>query len=149
MVGEVPAGRRVGTEVRQFLHRDAGALLLRAPPVILPLDLQEGVAGVHVGPGPDLLPAEAPVVVVGEHPEVPRVEIHGIIGADARPLRDEDPVPGLRRIPQDSLERGLVGKVLCVNPVHQLHRVHLLQGDGRERLQGAGEIDMGFLRHPG
>ena len=102
MTCEIPAGGFVAPEIRQFPDRDFRPFFLRPSPVVLPFDLQEGVAGIDIGAGAHLLPAEPLVVVVGEHPEAFGVEVHGVVGTDPGAVGDKDPIAGLRRIPENA-----------------------------------------------
>ena len=147
-VVEVPAGGGIGPEIRELVHGDSGALFLCPPAVVLPLDLEESLAGIDIGARADFLPMEFLVPVVGEHPEAVGVEVDGVVRADAGTVGDEDAVAGGGRILQDREERPVIREIFRVHPVHQAHGVHLLEGDGRKSFQGAGKRYDRVLRHP-
>jgi len=96
------------------------AFLVRAPPVVLVLDLKERRARVLVHAQPDLLPRLAAPLVLGEHVTVRGVEIAGVIGHVAQPAGLLHAVfPGRHLQQPDEPRHGR--DIFRVGTVHQAH----------------------------
>ena len=108
-------------------HGDA--FLLGAPTVVLRLHLHELQLAVYVGAEAHLLPVYMAVQMVAVHAEVGGVEVSSVVEHVSLAVNLLGVIVGAHHLQQTHQHRHR-GNKLDVHAIHQLHRLHVGQGDG-------------------